>query len=147
VGTSSPLRSAPGETPTLFDEPAVSGPVGADSAAAGTEAGRGETLGLAQRVTGSAAYTAQRKISGRLSVSDDKVADLLAALLDAPDFRLSPAQSALALAVPQQALRGAILHVQRVLNIEGYPVLRIDADGATVILDKPLLREQFDIRS
>lgn len=122
----------------MFDEPESvlgPGPVGTGA------------RDLTQQVTRSAAYAAQRKIAGRLSVSDDKVADLLAALLDAPNFRLSPAQSALALAVPQLALRGAILHVQRLLNIEGYPVLRIDADGATVILDETLLGEQFGIRS
>ena len=44
-------------------------------------------------------------------------------------------------------LRGAVLHVQRLLNVEGYPVLRVDADGATVILDEALLREQFGIRA
>ena len=43
-------------------------------------------------------------------------------------------------------LRGAVLHAQRLLNVEGYPVLRVDADGATVILDEALLREQFGIR-
>ena len=36
-----------------------------------------------------------------------------------------------------------MLHVQRLLNVEGYPVLRVDADGATLILDEGLLREQF----
>ena len=102
---------------------------------------------MARQVTSSAAYAAQRKIAGRLSVADDKVADLLTGLFDAQDFRLSPAQAALALAVPQQALRGAILHVQRLLNVEGYPVLRIDADGATVIGDQALLREQFGLPS
>ena len=58
-----------------------------------------------------------------------------------------PAQAAIALAVAPVALRGAILHVQRLLNVEGYPVLRVDADGATVILDEPLLREQFGLGS
>ena len=43
-------------------------------------------------------------------------------------------------------LRGAVLHVQRLLNVEGYPVLRVDVDGGTVILDEVLLREQFGIR-
>ncbi len=70
---------------------------------------------------------------------------LLTALLDAPGQRLSPTQAATALAVPTLALRGAVLHVQRLLNVESYPVLRVDADGATVILDEPLLREQFEV--
>ena len=72
--------------------------------------------------------------------------DLLAALLAAPGNRLSPVQAASVLAVAPAMLRGAILHVQRLLNVEGYPVLRIDEDGATVILDEPLLREQFGMR-
>ena len=49
--------------------------------------------------------------------------------------------------MPPVALRGAILHAQRLLNVEGYPVLRVDADGATVIVDRPLLREQFGLGS
>jgi hypothetical protein len=130
-------RSAPGTMATLFDEPE---PVAAQPA-------NTQARGLARQVTGSAAYANQRKIAGRLSVADDKVADLLTALFDAPGFRLGSAQAALVLAVPQQAVRGAILHVQRLLNIEGYPVLRIDADGATVILDQALAREQFGLRS
>jgi len=148
------LRSTPGNMPTLFDEPdSGSGRPGVSvialSGSGGNRTGSGPASaarGLAETVTGSAAYAAQRRIAGRLSVSDDKVADLLTALLDAADSRLSPVQAALALAVPQQALRGAILHVQRLLNVEGYPVLRIDADGVTVMLDEQLLREQFGIR-
>ncbi len=131
------LRSAPGDAPTLFDAPGPAPEPNPVDSRARDQAGQ---------VISSVVYAAQRKISGRLSVSDDKVADLLTALLDAPDLRLSPAQSALVLAVPQQSLRGATLHVQRLLNIEGYPVLRIDADGATVILDESLLREQFGLR-
>jgi hypothetical protein len=134
--------NAPGTMATLFDEPEpLPGPVTSEPAA------DAQARGLARQVTGSAAYTEQRKIAGRLSVADDKVADLLTALFDAPGSRLGPAQAALVLAVPQQAVRGAILHVQRLLNIDGYPVLRIDADGATVILDQALIREQFGLRS
>jgi hypothetical protein len=145
---SSKLRSAPGREPTLFDlpeaetarppasQPAVTEPAGPDAA----------SKSVAQAVIGSATYAAQRKIAGRLSVPDDRVRDLLAGLLVAPSGRMAPAQAAAALAVAQVALRGAILHVQRLLNVEGYAVLRIDADGATVILDELLLREQFGIR-
>lgn len=75
---------------------------------------------LAVRVLRSPVYTAQKKIAGRISVTDDQVAALLSALL-----------------------RGAVLHAQRLLNVEGYAVLRVDADGATLILDEALLREQY----
>ena len=142
------LRSAPGAEPTLFDLPDAEPVPGAGSrAGAGEESGPDDPARIiAEAVIRSPAYAAQRKIAGRLSVPDDRVRDLLAALLAAPAGRLSPAQAAAALAVAQVALRGAVLHVQRLLNVEGYAVLRVDADGSTVILDEPLLREQFGIR-
>jgi hypothetical protein len=95
----------------------------------------------------SAAYAAQKKIAGRVSVTDDQVRGLLGALVAAPGHRLVPGQAAAALAVSPAVLRGAILHVQRLLNVEGYPVLRVDADGSTVVLDEALLGEQFGTRS
>ena len=141
--TDARLRSAPGAEPTLFDVP--------DQDAGPIEPGQHELASSAERsagaVVGSAVYAAQQKIAGRLSVPDDRVRDLLSALLAAPAARLAPAQAAVALQVAPVALRGAILHVQRLLNVEGYAVLRVDADGATVILDEPLLREQFGVRA
>jgi hypothetical protein len=93
----------------------------------------------------SPAWVGQKKVAGRVSVTDDQIRALLGALLAAPDRRLIPARAATALQVAPIALRGAVLHAQRLLNVEGYPVLRVDADGATVILDESLLREQFGI--
>ena len=142
------LRSRPGAAPTLFDVPgAESESVGARPAGAAAPAGSDSGQSLAEAVVSSRVYAAQRRIAGRLSVPDDRVRDLLAALLAAPGGRLAPAQAAMAVAVAPVALRGAILHVQRLLNVEGYAVLRVDADGATVILDEPLLREQFGLGS
>jgi hypothetical protein len=65
----------------------------------------------------------------------------------ASNNRLAPTAAATALAVPRLGLRGAVLHVQRLLNVQSYPVLRIHSDGATVILDVPLMREQFGIET
>ena len=123
-------KPAQDQLPTLFDEPCAAEP--------GTEA--------AAAVLKSAVYAAQKKIAGRVSVSDDQIRGLLGALLEAPGQRLVPALAATALAVSPVMLRGAVLHAQALLNVEGYPVLRVDADGATVILDEALLREQFGIR-
>ncbi len=146
------LRGAPGAEATLFDAPAAE-PAGRTGNGAARVVPRGEGAthrpgeAVAAAVTGSAAYAAQRKIAGRLSVPDERVRDLLAALLDSPSGRIGHAQAASVLAVAPVALRGAILHVQRLLNVEGYPVVRVDADGATVILDEALLREQFGVRT
>jgi hypothetical protein len=95
----------------------------------------------------STAYAAQKRIAGRVSVTDNQIRSLLDALLAAVSHRLAPAPAATALEVSPVTLRGAVLHAQRLLNVEGYPVLRVDADGATLILDEVLLREQFGVVS
>ncbi len=141
--------------PTLFDaldaEPPPTPPGTATrsrpSVATPTPPGTGTPASpVAAAVLKSAAYAAQNKIAGRVSVTDDQIGALLGALLAAPGGRLVPAGAARALAVSPVMLRGAVLHAQRLLNADGYPVLRVDADGATVILDECLLREQFGIR-
>jgi hypothetical protein len=129
------------ETPGLFEVEAAP-----PALRPATVASRGSIFGrLADDVIRSAVYAAQKRIAGRVSTTDDQVAALLTALLGAPDQRLSPAQAATALTLPTVAVRGAILHVQRLLNVESYPVLRVDADGVTVVLDEQLLREQFEV--
>jgi PglZ domain len=150
------LRRRPQDAaPTLFDAPdaepapappgtaARSRPDAATRARLGTAA---PASLAAAAVLKSAAYAAQKKIAGRVSVTDGQIRALLDALLAAPGGRLVPAAAATALAVSPVLLRGAILHAQRLLNADGYPVLRVDVDGVTVILDEGLLREQFGIR-
>jgi hypothetical protein len=143
------VRDTPRGPLTLFDLPSVevassdSGALAEDPG--GAADGAASAGALASAIVGSVGYAAQRKIAGRLSIQDGQVRALLAALLAASSGRLAPAQAAAALKVAPGALRGAILHVQRLLNVEGYAVLRIDADGTTVILDESLLREQFGV--
>lgn len=100
---------------------------------------------LAGTVLKSKPYTAQKKLAGRAAPSDDAMSALLSGLLAHPGHRLSPALAASALAVPVSRLRGAIPQAQRLLNVEGYAVLRLDADGQTLVLDEALLREQFGV--
>jgi hypothetical protein len=139
-------RKRPQDTaPTLFDEPDA-GPAPAEPAQEAQSQEAPRSL-VPAAVLKSASYAAQKKIAGRVSVTDDQIRGLLDALVAAPGHRLVPAQAAAALTVSPVMLRGAILHVQRLLNVEGYPVLRIDADGGTVVLDAALLREQFGIRA
>ena len=153
-GTAPAPRKRPGETmPTLFDELDTDASASAQDAPATRSPSAvkeqppaptaAETTSA--RVLRSTVYTAQKKIAGRVSVTDDQVTALLTALLAAPGRRLAPAAAATALQVSPVLLRGAVLHVQRLLNVEGYAVLRVDADGATLILDDALLREQYGI--
>ena len=41
--------------------------------------------------------------------------------------------------------RNFIAKVKQLLNVDGYPVLRVDADGTTLVLDERSLREQFGL--
>ena len=133
-------RGGPEGTPTLFDEPVTQ----AERVPAGEATPPDPVAGA---VVTSAAYAAQKRVAGRVSVTDDQIRRLLGALLATASHRLAPAPAATALEVSPITLRGAVLHAQRLLNVEGYPVLRVDADGATLILDEMLLREQFGIGS
>jgi hypothetical protein len=128
----------PPAIPTLFDQPEPEPEPSAPAPGA---------AGVVAAVLSSPTYAEQKAVSGRLAVTDEQVGRLLSALLAAPDRRLAPPRAAVALDVPVAALRGALLHVTRVLNVEGYAVLQFDADGITVVLDEPLLREQFELDS
>jgi len=126
------------EPPTLFDDvPNEVAP--APTAAASSE--HPTTLA----VLASGTFRDQRSVSGRVSVTDAQVGSLLNALLLSPAGRLPAAQASVALGVASVALRGALPHVQRLLNVEGYGVLTVDVDGSTLLLDRDLLRDQFEV--
>ncbi len=126
-------RRAADEPPTLFDEVAA-------------EPARPTAHPLTAAVLRSATYRSQRSLGGRIAVTDQQVSALLNALLLAPAGRLPAAQACLALGVAPVTLRGAVPHVQRLLNVDGYAVLTVDADGSTLVLNADLLREQFEVR-
>jgi PglZ domain len=131
-------------TITLFDVPepkpeSPAAPEPASPASPGPEA-------VTATVVASPAYKANKKRAGRVSVSDAQVGALLTALAASPSRRLAPVAAASALEVSPVLLRGAIMHAQQLLNIDGAAVIRIDADGATVILDEAALQEQYGIR-
>ncbi len=123
--------SRPGPA-VLFDLP-VAGPVVTASRA------------LADRLVTSDTYNDQKRLAGRVDVRDDQVAGLVAALLDAPGRRLGSQPAALALGEAPARMRGAVAQVRRLLGVEGYEVLGVDPDGGTLVLDEPLLREQFGL--
>ena len=102
---------------------------------------------LATAVIDSAVYTAQERLAGRGTPAKSAVVALLDALTAVPGTRLPEHAVASVLDVGRPSLRGAVAAMQRLLNVEGYPVLDVDADGSTLVLDVPLLREQFGIRA
>ena len=125
-------QAAAEEPPTLFD-------------AAADDAAQRSVDRLVAAVIASRPYRDQRKGAVRSAVTDAQVSSLLSTLLATPAGRIPSAQACIALGVPTVALRGAVPHVQRLLNVEGYGVLTVDADGSTLVLDRDLLRDQFEV--
>jgi hypothetical protein len=98
---------------------------------------------LVTSVLTSPTLAAQQKLAGH-GLPTGRLAALLTALLAAPGHRLNAATAAGHLQVPVARLRGAIVQAQRLLNVEGYAVIRTDVDGM-IVLDEALLREQFGV--
>lgn len=114
LGESGSLNSAPASTPSA------------------------PTLGLA--LVSSAAY-AQQKSVVRVVLNDDVVSRVIDEMAAAPGGRLSTPKAAAALDVPLSRVGGGITCLARQLNVDGYGIVR--REGDFVVLDAPLLREQF----
>ncbi|MEV0003060.1 BREX-2 system phosphatase PglZ [Micromonospora sp. NPDC050980] len=86
---------------------------------------------------------AQRR-DPRMPLSDERVAALLGTLLAGGDRATVDTLAARA-GVPAHRITGTVTVLRRLLQVEGYPVITIDPDGVTVLLDRRLLIEQFDL--
>ena len=80
----------------------------------------------------------------RARLADERVAGLLSALL-AGGGRSTMENLAAHASVPAHRITGVVTALRKLLQVEGYPVLTIDADGQTVKLDEGLLVEQFHL--
>ena len=49
------------------------------------------------------------------------------------------------LGIPELRLNGLLAGVQKLLNVDGYPVLSVDRSSKTVRLDLPSLKTQFEL--
>lgn len=127
-------RAAVVQGPTLFDAPA---PVEE------SRAPMAESVGA--KVVASEVYASQRKVLSRLSIRDGQVQSLLDALSAAGGNRLPRTVVASTLGVPAFRVDGALSQVRQLLNVEGYNVVGVDADGQTVVLDVALLGDQFGV--
>jgi hypothetical protein len=86
---------------------------------------------------------AQRR-GTRAPLPDDRVAALLSVLL-ARGGRATMDTLAAQAGIPAHRIGGVVTALRKLLQVEGYPVLDIDADGRTVKLDEALLIEQFHL--
>jgi hypothetical protein len=89
-------------------------------------------------------YQSQRQRYPAQTVSDEQVRVLLQALAK-QGGQLPLTAAAAELNILSHRIRGHLTHVQRVLNVEGYPVLSIQYESKQVKLDIPLLKKQFEL--
>lgn len=101
---------------------------------------------LQARLVASALYHAQKAQQVRGALDDERARDLVGVLL-ARGGRATRTALAAMLGIPALRLRGQVVALKGLLNVENYPVLEIDEASDTVILNRELLETQFDLRS
>lgn len=97
---------------------------------------------LIAALLGSATYASQRKLAGRSAPADEHLSAFLG-LLEQHHHCISRTSLGRALGIPRNQLRVLLTGLQRILNVDGYPVLVVDSTSDTVTLDSALLRKQF----
>ena len=98
-----------------------------------------------ERLFSSEVYAAQRALAAKGAPDDDAVRAALDALYEA-NGRLPVSSVGKQLSAAPPHARRAIDGLQRLLNVDGYPVLRLSADAEHVELDSTLLVERFELK-
>ncbi|WP_272948561.1 BREX-2 system phosphatase PglZ [Kribbella sindirgiensis] len=101
-------------------------------------------IGLAEAVLASATYAEQKRMAGRRALDDATAAAVIRALLE-HGSRAHLDTVAAAAGIPAAGVGQVLAAVRRLLNVDGYAVIEMDADGVTLRIDERLLREQFEI--
>jgi PglZ domain len=91
-------------------------------------------------------FTVQRRMAGRRAV-DDRTVEMFLRELDRLHDRMSQRLLVQALGQPEFRMRGLLVGLQRLLNVEGYQVIAVDEVTGTIELNRPLLAKQFQLPS
>lgn len=91
-------------------------------------------------------FATQRQLAGRVAPPDEQLRHLLTAL-DDRGGKLTRVALAHRLGLPLVRLGSFVAAARRVLNVEGYAVLRVDEASDTVELNRELLVSQFELTS
>jgi hypothetical protein len=96
------------------------------------------------RLVRSPIYQAQRQAVRKFAPEDELVVQFLEALTG-QGGSMTPAALARRVGLPSIRLDGLVAKVQRLLNLDGYDVLRLDRQRELVELDVALLKRQFEL--
>lgn len=100
--------------------------------------------GWVEATLASEIFAAQKRLAMRGYPGDDTIKKLLA-ILDARGNTCTFAAISRSLPHPLFRLKGLLSQVQRVLNIDGYPVIAVDTESESVVLQKQVLLVQFGV--
>lgn len=142
----SPRSPSTGVQPSLFEEPpepAEPEPPEPERSSPAEAALPGGPDWI-EKLLSSEAYAAQRSMAGRMAPADETVRTCLT-LAERNHGRVSRAALSGALGLPEVRLRGFLAGLQRLLNLDGYPVVSVDEASDTIEVNRDLLRRQFQI--
>jgi hypothetical protein len=97
---------------------------------------------LVDELLASPIYQAQKARAGARGADDATVSAAVDVLLTHAG-RVHRDTLAAAAGIPSMRIPTTLTALRRQLNVEGYDVLYVDVDQVTVVLDVPLLRQQF----
>lgn len=96
------------------------------------------------RLIASPVYQGVRSKSARIPVSDEQLTRFLI-LLDQKQGTVMDSVVAAELKIPPIRMRGFLSAVQKLLNVDGYPILSVHRDSGTIKLDIGNLKRQFEL--
>lgn len=93
---------------------------------------------------GSSIYQQVKNRAGRTAVKEEQLRALIQ-LLDQHQGQVMEAVVLRHLAIPKLRLRGFLAGAQKLLNIDGYPILSVDRESQTIKLSISDLKTQFEL--
>jgi len=100
--------------------------------------------GWVDALLASSAWKVQAQAASRLRIDESQVRRVLGAF-EGRGGRLTRQALAHELDLPLVRVSGVVTALRRVLNVDGYEVLEVDAASDTLTLNEALLRKQFDL--
>lgn len=89
-------------------------------------------------------YQLVRDRAGRTAISPEALRDFIG-LLERHQWQVMEAIVCRELVIPKIRIRGFLAGVQKLLNVDGYPILSVDRESQTIRLNVVDLKKQFEI--
>ncbi|WP_157001136.1 hypothetical protein [Agromyces laixinhei] len=103
------------------------------------------TVRISALLIASEAYALQKKRLVRRALDDSVVARIVDAA-DERDGRVRREELAGILELPLGSMDNVLAVLRRTLNVDGFETVSTDADQTSIVIDRPLLREQFSLK-